>query len=67
MDDRTAEKRQTAAAAGTIDRKYGKGRNDDVPRGIICMVVATILFAAASAASKWLVGLYPVGEVLCLR
>jgi len=67
MDDRAAEKRQTAAAAGVSDRKYGKGRNDDVPRGIICMVVATILFAAASAASKWLVGLYPVGEVLCLR
>src|SRR6201987_4150729 len=67
MDDRTAEKRQTAAAASTIDRKYGKDRNDDVPRGIICMVVATMLFAAASAASKWLVGLYPVGEVLCLR
>jgi drug/metabolite transporter (DMT)-like permease len=31
------------------------------------MVVATILFSGASAASKWLVGIYPVGEVLCLR
>jgi drug/metabolite transporter (DMT)-like permease len=30
-------------------------------------VVATILFAGASAASKWLVGIYPVGEVLFLR
>jgi len=38
-----------------------------VPRGIVCMVVATILFSGASAASKWLVGIYPVGEVLCLR
>jgi hypothetical protein len=31
------------------------------------MVVATILFSAASAASKWLVEIYPVGERLCLR
>jgi drug/metabolite transporter (DMT)-like permease len=31
------------------------------------MVIATILFSGASAASKWLVGVYPVGEVLSLR
>src|ERR1700751_1006002 len=31
------------------------------------MTVATILFAGASAASKWLVGLYPVGETLFVR
>ncbi len=31
------------------------------------MIVATILFAGASAASKWLVGIYPVGEVLFVR
>jgi drug/metabolite transporter (DMT)-like permease len=43
------------------------GRTDDVPRGILLMIVATILFAGASAASKWLVGEYPVGEVLFLR
>ena len=43
------------------------GRTDDVPRGIVLMIVATILFAGASAASKWLVGIYPVGEVLFLR
>src|SRR5437016_1498022 len=67
MNDRTAEKQPPVAAAGGIDRKYGKGRSDDVPRGIVFMVIATILFSAASAASKWLVGIYPVGEVLCLR
>ena len=44
-----------------------KGRTDNVPRGILMMVVATILFAGASAASKWLVSIYPVGEVLFLR
>jgi hypothetical protein len=76
MDDRAVEKRQSGATADGIDRNSGKGsstgsstarRSDDVPRGILCMVVATILFSAASAASKWLVEIYPVGEVLCLR
>jgi drug/metabolite transporter (DMT)-like permease len=43
------------------------GRVEDVPRAILLMIVATILFAGASAASKWLVGIYPVGEVLFLR
>src|ERR1700751_3468812 len=68
MDDRAGDRRgSTLTAAGGIDRKQGKTRSDDVPRGIVCMVIATILFSGASAASKWLVGLYPVGEVLCLR
>src|SRR3974377_559353 len=68
MDDRTDDKRwPKVTAAGAVDRKQGKARSDDVPRGIVCMVIATILFAGASAASKWLVGIYPVGEVLCLR
>jgi drug/metabolite transporter (DMT)-like permease len=68
MNDRVVDKRgSTLTAAGGIDRKQGKTRSDDVPRGIVCMVIATILFAGASAASKWLVGVYPVGEVLCLR
>lgn len=68
MDDRTVDKRgSTLTAASGVDRKQGKSRSDDVPRGIVCMVIATILFSGASAASKWLVGVYPVGEVLCLR
>jgi len=68
MDDRAIDKRgPNSTAAGGIDRKQGKARSDDVPRGIVCMVIATILFSGASAASKWLVGVYPVGEVLCLR
>jgi drug/metabolite transporter (DMT)-like permease len=44
-----------------------KFRKDHVPRGILCMVLATILFAAASALIKWQVGLYPVGEVVFAR
>ena len=68
MNDRLVDRRgSTLTAAGGIDRKQGKTRSDDVPRGIVCMVIATILFSGASAASKWLVGIYPVGEVLCLR
>ena len=43
------------------------GRDDNVPTGIMMMIGATVLFAASSAASKWLVADYPVGEVLFLR
>jgi len=47
--------------------KQTTGRADNVPSGIVMMIVATVLFASASAASKWLVAEYPVGEVLFLR
>jgi drug/metabolite transporter (DMT)-like permease len=40
---------------------------DDVPRGIMCMVAATLMFSIAFAISKWVVALYPVGEVMFLR
>ena len=53
--------------AGPADHKMLRGRSDDVPYGIMLMIVATALFACASAASKWLVASYPVGEVLFLR
>ncbi|MFL6797764.1 MAG: DMT family transporter [Xanthobacteraceae bacterium] len=42
-------------------------RREDVPRGIVLMVGATVLFALASAAAKWLVAAYPVGEVMFSR
>jgi drug/metabolite transporter (DMT)-like permease len=70
MDDLTGEKQAdvpSASVAGHSNLKHMMGRTEDVPRGIIMMIVATVLFAAASAASKWLVGIYPVGEVLFLR
>lgn len=53
--------------AGTAGHGKLPGRSDDVPYGIMLMIVATALFACASAASKWLVASYPVGEVLFLR
>jgi drug/metabolite transporter (DMT)-like permease len=70
MDDLTGEKPadiSSASVAGRIDREQMLGRADNVPRGILLMIAATVLFAGASAASKWLVGVYPVGEVLFLR
>jgi len=68
MDEITANK-PTAAGAPIAREKPAPaiGRREDVPRAIVLMVLTTILFAGASAASKWLVGLYPVGEVLFLR
>ncbi len=44
-----------------------KTHKDHVPRGILCMVLATILFSTAGALTKWLVGIYPVGEVVFAR
>jgi drug/metabolite transporter (DMT)-like permease len=70
MDDSTAQK-QTGAPGGTVPGTEGPkpilGRADNVPSAILLMIAATILFAAASAMSKWLVADYPLGEVLFLR
>jgi drug/metabolite transporter (DMT)-like permease len=40
---------------------------DNVPLGILCMIGATVLFALSSALAKWLVAIYPVGEVMFFR
>lgn len=40
---------------------------DNVPRGIIYMIVASLLFAVSNALAKWLVAIYPVGEVMFFR
>jgi drug/metabolite transporter (DMT)-like permease len=42
-------------------------RQERIPLAIGYMVASTILFAFTSAGSKWLVDLYPVGEVLFFR
>jgi drug/metabolite transporter (DMT)-like permease len=42
-------------------------RREHVPLAILYMIGATIVFAASSAVSKWLVASYPVGEVLFTR
>ena len=43
------------------------GRQERIPLAIGYMVAAGMLFALTSAASKWLVETYPVGEVLFAR
>ena len=40
---------------------------DDVPRGIMAMIGASLLFAISSAIAKWQVATYPVVEVMALR
>jgi drug/metabolite transporter (DMT)-like permease len=70
MNDLTGDKQVDARSgsnAGQGNPKQFVGRTEDVPRGIVMMIAATVLFASASAASKWLVGIYPVGEVLFMR
>jgi drug/metabolite transporter (DMT)-like permease len=42
-------------------------RTDDVPRGILYMIAATLLFAISSAIAKWQVAIYPIGEVMFFR
>jgi drug/metabolite transporter (DMT)-like permease len=42
-------------------------RQDNVPRGILFMIAATLLFAISSAIAKWQVAIYPVGEVMFFR
>jgi drug/metabolite transporter (DMT)-like permease len=56
-----------APIAEPKELKASKGRTEHVPRGILCMVVATILFSIAFALSKWQVAIYPAGEVVFLR
>ena len=64
----TSPRRFASPAVRSPDRpEEAAGRAENVPPGILLMIVATVLFAGASAASKWLVAIYPVGEVLFLR
>jgi drug/metabolite transporter (DMT)-like permease len=42
-------------------------RQERIPLGIAFMLAASVLFAASSALSKWLVVTYPIGEVLFTR
>jgi drug/metabolite transporter (DMT)-like permease len=76
MDERTANlpvdddrsRDATPPPRAAPDRSAPEtSRKDHVPRGILCMVLATMLFAVAAAMTKWQVGLYPVGEVVFAR
>jgi len=71
MDKRTAdfpaETGRLEASQAVAGRYEFKHHMDHVPRGIGCMVLATIMFSTASALTKWQVGIYPVGEVVFSR
>jgi drug/metabolite transporter (DMT)-like permease len=47
--------------------REGREAAERIPLGILCMLVATILFAGSSALSKWLVATYPIGQMLFMR
>ena len=40
---------------------------EHVPSGILCMIAATMGFAIMHALSKWLIAIYPIGEVMFSR
>ena len=42
-------------------------REEHIPLAIFYMVISGVVFTASSAASKWLIALYPIGEVLFTR
>jgi drug/metabolite transporter (DMT)-like permease len=54
----------TAAPAGLSSA--GRAQ-DNVPRGMLWMIAATLLLSLSNAASKYLVARYPVGEVMFFR
>ena len=51
----------------SVEPRIPTGRQEHIPRAIGYMVAAGALFSLSSAASKWLVEAYPVGEVLFFR
>ena len=55
------------ASSPDVTAPAKSARREHIPLGIAYMIAATILFAVSSAVSKWLVGTYPVGEVLFTR
>ena len=42
-------------------------RQEHIPLAIFYMVVSGVVFTASSAGSKWLIAIYPIGEVLFTR
>src|SRR5436853_6127184 len=40
---------------------------ENIPLGILYMIVATVAFAVMHALSKWLIAAYPIGQVMFAR
>ena len=51
----------------SLDQRLPAARADRVPRGILYMVAATVMFAVSSALAKWQVVSYSFAEVLFFR
>ncbi len=51
----------------SLDQRPPATRTDRVPRGILYMIAATVMFAISSALSKWQVVSYSFAEVLFIR
>jgi drug/metabolite transporter (DMT)-like permease len=60
-------KASTSPARGSASDAPSVRQMENVPRGILFMIAATLLFAMTSALAKWLVVIYPVGEVMFFR
>jgi drug/metabolite transporter (DMT)-like permease len=54
----------TTSATETKPIAEAAARDNHVVRGIMFMIGATVMFAISNALSKWLVAIYPVGEVM---
>jgi drug/metabolite transporter (DMT)-like permease len=50
-----------------VDDGLGMRGRQNIPVGIFCMMAATVAFAATHAVSKWLIALYPIGQVMFSR
>ena len=48
----------------SLDQRLPAARADRVPRGILYMLGATVMFAVSSALAKWQVASYSFAEVL---
>ena len=42
-------------------------RRNQIPRGIVYMVISTVMFAGVNAIVKWELAPYPIGEVAFYR
>jgi drug/metabolite transporter (DMT)-like permease len=59
----------TASSSSSVERRIPEPptRQERIPQAILYMIAAGMIFSFSSAASKWLVATYPVGEVLFSR
>jgi hypothetical protein len=59
----------TDSSNSSVERRIPEPptRQERIPQAILYMVAAGMIFSFSSAASKWLVATYPVGEVLFSR